>query len=554
MGIDIGHFSVKIAEVEAANKSFTLTRLDEFPLSTDPTKDTDIEVLDILRNLAQQYDSAHTTFVFSLPQEQVVLRNREFPFRERHKILKSIPFELEDDIPFSGENAVFDAKITRYRGTGAEVLACTTPIERISDRLQVARDGGIEPTLISVEGLAFANLLEEWTEPPQEGPPLILEDEDGNVTPQAPETAKAVLNLGHNTTLLIVWSDNRLVTARTLDWGGMDVAKALAGKYNLHIVEALKELRSKGFILTSNDGATKDQIHFSDVIKGVVDELAHELQLAYLEIESEHKVHIDKTFMSGGTCQIQNLGPYLTQKLEVAVNRLKQIPAHASLNFETGGAGEVSSAVAIALAIEGLKRPRNPAINLLRGALARQSQTFKLFVEKWSHTLAVAGTAFLMLLTWSILRDSFSEDMANQAYDQMKIQAKNVTGGELKGSRANPRNIRKYIRKKEMEAKNRKLAEKVQTITSALDVLKQLTESTPTKRKITMDLQKLIIDNDKIEAQGYVARAAEVETLAAAWKAISANGKVEKFRPGFASSGGKAPFGLRLKVNRLKGN
>ena len=92
LGIDIGHFSVKIAEVEAANKSFTLTRLDEFPLSTDPTKDTDIEVLDILRNLAQQYDSAHTTFVFSLPQEQVVLRNREFPFRERHKILKSIPF------------------------------------------------------------------------------------------------------------------------------------------------------------------------------------------------------------------------------------------------------------------------------------------------------------------------------------------------------------------------------------------------------------------------------------------------------------------------------
>ena len=286
----------------------------------------------------------------------------------------------------------------------------------------------------------------------------------------------------------------------------------------------------------------------------MVDNLAHELQLAFLEIESDHQIHIDKTFMSGGTCQIQNVGPYLKQNLEVAVNRLKQIPAHASLNFETGSSGEVSSAVAIALAIEGLKRPRNPAINLLRGALARQSQTLKLFLEKWSHSLAVAGATFLLLLVWSIMRDSMSYDMANQAYDQMKVQAKNVTGGELKGSRANPRNIRKYIRKKEREAKNRKLAEKVQTITSALDVLKKLTQSTPTKRQITIDIQKLIIDNDKVEAQGFVARATEIETLAKAWKALSKDGKVEKFRPGFAAAGGKTPFGLRLNVARVKGN
>ncbi|MCB0385736.1 MAG: pilus assembly protein PilM, partial [Bdellovibrionales bacterium] len=433
------------------------------------------------------------------------------------------------------------------------VLACTSPIERVRNILQVARDGGIEPSIISVEGLAFANLFEEWTEPPHEGPPLAMDEDSGDTTPPTPSSAKVILNIGHRSTLMIVWSQDRLLTARTLDWGGMDVAQALSGKYSLHIVEALKELRKKGFILTSNEGATRDQTIFSDTIKGVVDDFAHELHLAILEIESDHQIHIDKGFMSGGTCQIQNLGPYLTQKLEVPFNRLKQIPAHSALNFESGGGGEVSKAIAIALAIEGLKRPRNPAVNMLRGALAKQSQTLKRFVEKWGHSLAVAGAAFLVLMVWSIMRDSFSSDMASQAYEQMKIQAKNVTGGDLKGARANARNIRKFIREQEMDAKNRKLAEKVQTITSALDVFKGLTESTPSKKNLVLDVQKLIVDNDKVEVQGFIARAPDIDVLANAWKSLSTDGKVEKFRPGFAAKGGKTPFGLRLKVNRLKG-
>lgn len=554
VGIDIGRFSVKIAEVEALNRSFTLTRLEEFPLSTDPTKDNEIEILDLLRNLAQQFDSANTTFVFGLPQEQVVVRSKDFPFRERHKILKSVPFELEDDIPFSGEGALFDAKVTRYRGNGAEVIAVATPVERVHALLQVARDGGIEPTIVSTEGLALANLFEEWTEPPPEGPPLVLDkDKEHPAAPINPAGAQLILNLGHRSTLMIVRSEDRLLTTRTLDWGGLDVARALAAKYNLHIVEALKELRKKAFILTSNEGATRDQVIFSDTIKHVVDEFVHELQLALLEIEADFQVKVEKALMTGGACQIQNLGPYLTQHLEVPFNRLKQIPSHASLNFESGNSGEVSKAIAIALAIEGLKRPRNPATNLLRGELAKQSQTLKRFLQKWGHAMAVGSAAFLCLFLWSILRDSFAEDMANQAYEQMKIQAKNVTNGELKGARANPSSVRKYIRDQEQEAKNRKLAEKVQTISSAMDVFKRLTESTPAKKNVILDVQKFVVDNERVEVQGLVGQGADIETIANAWKSLSADNKIERFTPTLSVPAGKTAFGLRLKVNRIKG-
>ncbi|MBK8203238.1 MAG: pilus assembly protein PilM [Bdellovibrionales bacterium] len=553
VGIDIGRFSVKIAEVEATQRSFTLTRLEEFPLSTDPTKDTEIEVLDILRTISSQYsDHSSTLFVFGLPQEQVIVRLREFPFKERHKILKSIPFELEDDIPFSSDGAIFDGKVTRYRGAGAEVLACTTPLARIKAQIQKARDGSIDPSIICPEGIAFANLFEDWSEPPiQEPAPLATE---ADVSPSAPHGAQAILNIGHKSTFLIIRSENRLVAIRTLDWGGTDIANALAKKYQIHIVEALKELRKKGFILTSDDGATNDQISFSNTIKEVVDGLAHELHLTLLEIESDQNIHIEKAFLCGGACQLQNLGPYLTQKLEIPFNRLKEISGNASLNFESNNAGEVSGAVAISLAIEGLKRPRNPAVNLLRGVLAKQSQTFKRVLEKWGHTLTIAAVSFAALLIWSILRESFSQTMTESALEQLKVQAQNITGGELKGARANSSNIRKYIQEKENEAKNRKLAEKVHSISSALDVLKSITESTPSKKKIVVDVASVRVDNDQVEIQGSVASPSQIDALVASWKGLSLDGKIEKFNPTVKIQSGKSAFGLRFRVERIKGS
>ena len=114
VGIDIGSFSVKLAEIQASSKYYSLTRFQEFPLSVDPNKDKKIEILDILRQIAAAYDVDQTNFTLALQQQNVVLRFRHFPFKERFKILRSIAFELEDDIPFSQEDAVFDAKITRY--------------------------------------------------------------------------------------------------------------------------------------------------------------------------------------------------------------------------------------------------------------------------------------------------------------------------------------------------------------------------------------------------------------------------------------------------------
>ena len=99
--------------------------------------------------------------------------------------------------------------------------------------------------------------------------------------------------------------------------------------------------------------------------------------------------------------------------------------------------------VAFGLALESLKKPKNPAINLLKGSFARKSQAFKLFTEKWSYTLALAAAIFVGSIIYGIIRDSSSLELTNYSQQNLRYHAKNIA--QLKGSKASGRNVKKYV-------------------------------------------------------------------------------------------------------------
>lgn len=111
LGVDIGSSSIKIAEVEGSGRSVSLTQVWHIPLTTDATKDQAIEIIEALRNFTSQYRHRDTRWVVAVPQNLASTRLRFFPFSERSKILKSLPFELEEDIPFDANETLFDARI-----------------------------------------------------------------------------------------------------------------------------------------------------------------------------------------------------------------------------------------------------------------------------------------------------------------------------------------------------------------------------------------------------------------------------------------------------------
>lgn len=546
LGIDIGSSSIKIVEMQSTSKGFQVTQFVEHPLNVAPGADQELEIIEFLRSFTSTYDPNQTKFILSLRQDRVAIRNKFFPFNDRIKIFKSLPFELEEDLPFSSDNAIFDAKIIRTVGGGAEVLACAAPKIHVQNCLQRAQDSGADPDLISYEGTAFANIFERWNEAPPaiSPPPFSINEEENRPT----RHVQLILNMGHSRTLVSAFEGSSLIGVRSILWGGKNIAEAISAKYEIPFLEALKEVQTKAFILTNKVGATFDQVTFSDTIAKSVRELARDLQLSILELKSEFNAEIDSISLSGGVSLVQNIGPFLTQILEAPVNRISVLDNFPNIVFERSVYNGAKAGIALGLAIEGFKKPRNPPINFLRGDFAKENHQLKMLWEKWGHTAKVLTAGLIVLFIYSSLRESFSLSLADRSDEVLKSQAKSVAG--LKGKNASENGIRKYIRENKKRAADLKTLASVANMNSALDVVKKINEATPGKGSVTLDVQELKVEDSQVIMQGYVNSPKEMSLLQQSLTNITQDGQVRAQKSTLQELPSRTAFSFSFNVDR----
>lgn len=565
IGIDIGTFSIKVAIVQNQNKGFSIIHLESFPLSLDPNKDKQLEIVDFLRNFSSKYSREDTKYILGLDESYVSLRRLLFPFQERHKILKSLAFELEDETPFSQDDAIFDAKIIQLVNSSADVIAIACPKSHIERKIQLASDCQLNLEILSLHGFALANNFESWYQsPPQIKNADDLPSQKGedvevsgsghheslkNSVPEQLTPAEIVLDIGHKYTHLLIFKNKVLLESQSFNWGGGSLALALSRKYSIHPVEAQKELELKSFVLVQKEEATRDQIQFSDVISQEIDTLSQMLNLRLIELKSKYQLHYTKGSLVGGVAQLKNLTAYLTQKTMIPFSRKNLFSNNEAIQCTTSTHEAYSYGVAIGLAIEGLKRPKNPPLNLLKDEFEVKSKNLQLFLDKWSYTLKVLTAGFIIFLVSSILRDNLALTNADLVREELKSQAKNILG--LKGSKANERAVERYIREQQVALKNKKLSESLDQINSPLDILENLSRAIPKTPLVDINLKYFKLLNSNLEIQGEIRSNSQLEQLKQALIAIAKNHKVTTNQVRFQPQRGYQAFAFQLNVERM---
>lgn len=550
VGIDIGSYSVKICVAESTKKGLHITQYFEQPLINANPVDRELEVIEYLRSQLAGFDPINTRFVLGLPQEFVSIRYKIFPFRDRIKILKSLPFELEEDLPFPSEDTIFDGRITRMDSAQSEVLACASPSDIIKKYVQFAKDSNFQSSLLTPDALAFSNLFTNWTEavPVSTTPIASLDEESGHEQALAPnQPYQMILNIGYSKTLVLLFDNDRLIDVRSLSWGGKVVAEALSRKYEFPLVEALKQLQSSAFILTSTDGATSDQIFYSTLIASAISDLIKDLKFTLIEFQSIYKCSVSSISMTGGISKIQNLGPYITQGLEIPVNRFSVLEHFPEVHFEKSNHVDVACGTVLGLALEGLRKPRNPPLNLLKGEFTQKSNSLVILYEKWGEALKYGIILFIAFFIYSSVRYSFSESMVESSVETMKDQAKNIA--KLKGSKANESNIKKFIKEKKKVIKDMKTLSGIASMNSAVSVMKKINDAIPSKQLLPIEMSKISIKEKKVILEGYVGDAKDIALLEQAFKNL-ATGKIQSTNPPLPAKAGRKAFHFEFEVDR----
>lgn len=538
IGIDIGTLSIKVADVELAGRSLILRDFLEIPYTLDISTDKRIEILSALARIAQSYDPHTCKFVVGISQDRVSVRNKNFPFREKVKILKSLPFELEDEIPFDQDKAVFDAKVVKFSGVTSEVLACATPNKYVEDLIKLTNEAGIDADVISTDGFALSNLFTNWwTSPP----------EAQNMDESSP--ADVYLHMGHSKTVLMVMQNQTLIETRSIQVGGYEVVKAIQKTYEISFAEGLKGLQEKGFVLTKNDGATKDQVTFSNAIINALNPLVTELKKTIVEIESEKSISIQGIQLLGGLSHLVNIAPFLTNKLGIICNPISHLSSGIKVYAAQTNELQKDSAIAIGLAIEGLKKPKNPAINFRKGVFAKAGANATVFWKKWKKTVQYATAALLVFTVYSYTREMFAVSLVDKATEALTSVARSPAVG-LKGAQARPGAIGTYIREKKKEINDHQKLADLKVINSPLDLINKITNALPPRTKLPVDIRQFAVRSESVVIQGELSSQDQLNTMKSLLRNLAIDKKLQELQPTITSKDGRMVFHMSFKMDR----
>ncbi len=565
LGIDIGEDSIKIAEVVQNKKSIYVQAVYEKKLSQQVTAhDREIEAIEYIRQIAPQLDFASARVVMSLRQDKVTVRKKQFPFADRSKILKSLSFEMEEDIPFDPDLCLFEAKVILTEGLSAHVLAIAAPKTHIEKCLSIAKDFGVDPYTLTVDGIAFANLLEAWDNAPPQfatatGPLSFTADEDipeveeTNSSPAFGSPIQVTLNIGHKRTLLCAQIEGRLVFVRSLMWGADQIISEFMRKFQLPYLEAQRLLQNEAALLLSKTNQDFETANTASTIEKSMRELVRDLQMSFLELQSEFHGNIQNVYLTGGLSLLPNVGAFLTQHLEVPCNPVSLLdhyidPTTIQTNNIPLESVKSRFATAVGIAIEAFKKPKNPALQFMKGEFVAENNRLKQFWTDWGLIAKTAAAAVIVFFIWGGFRESMTVTLAEKGDEALTTQAKNVA--RLPRKQANEKGIKKYISDNKKRAQEFKLLSQVAGMNSALDVLKKISEVSPDKSQSKIDIMQLQITDDNVKIVGYANSPREVTLMNQRLATMALNKKVTEETPTLPSQPNRVAFSLSLKTDR----
>ena len=549
IGIDIGEYSIKVVELLHNKKNISINQIQEKILNLNGSdQDRELEAIEFMRQFMSTQDFTATRFVMAVRQDKVTSRFKTFPFSDRLKIQKSLSFEMEEDIPFDADICLFESKVIRTQGASADIIANAIPKRNIEKIVALASDFGIDLHLITIEGLAFANLIENWDQtPPSKAAEFTIDDPE-----KTKKNIQIVLNIGHKKTLLTAYENSRLIFTRSLFWGADQLIQDIVKRYQLPVIDAVKTLQTKGQLLLSKQGASFEQSQLSDVLSKSLRELVRDLQMSVLELQSEFNAEITEISMTGGTSLLQNLGAFLTQHLEIPCNPVSLLQQYSSslaaLGFTETQNVDARFNEAFSFALEAYKKPRAPAANLLKGEFAKQNDRFKVLWQQWHRVAQIAVASLIVLFIWSFVREGFSSNLVEKGDEALKSQARTVA--RLPKKQANEAGIKKYIRENKKKAAELKLIAQVAQMNSALEILKKVSDAAPGKEQVKIDLMNFQVNDDVVQMTGYANTPREVNLLIQNLKSLNTAAEITSKPGSLKPVANRVSFNLTFKADR----
>ncbi|MFH1612404.1 MAG: type IV pilus assembly protein PilM [bacterium] len=294
IGIDIGTDSVKIIEIEKTTRgielvNFGLSRLPEGTI-VDGVITNSMAVEEAIKNIIQKnnFHIKKGTVVTSISGKFAIVKKIKMPLLQEKEIRQSIMWEAEQYIPFDIKDVIVDFQIlaTSENEKGTDVLLVAIKKERIHTHLEILNKLKLSPSIIDVDSFAVVNSYLTNTT-----------NKEGVV---------AFINLGANTTNIIILNNEELQFTRDIAMGSKEITQAISQEMKISYEEAENYKKTQTVNLLS--------------VNNILENLIMEIQRSIDYYKSSfYNMNVGKIILSGGGAKYKNIDRILNRKLNLFV-------------------------------------------------------------------------------------------------------------------------------------------------------------------------------------------------------------------------------------------
>lgn len=301
VGIDISPLSIRFIEIIKNKKGFRVGKFGSQKFSTPFVFEDEKGGLEEVRTILKKWKKEHKlNFVeVSLPEEKGYLYKTEVPLGSDTEIRQTIEFGLEENVPISPAEAIFDYRIISVSEEDAskvKVVVTVLPHTVVQDYVELFESCELTPISFLIEAQALSR--------------AIISREDKNTY--------LIVNIGELKTGIFIVSEGTVQFTSTLSIGGQDFNNAIMKQFKNTYEEADLFKKSGGFEKTDkNKEVFEALISAASVFKDEIEKI-----YIYWKTHGDKKgveVDIHKIVLCGKDSLMKGFKEYLEENLRVSV-------------------------------------------------------------------------------------------------------------------------------------------------------------------------------------------------------------------------------------------
>lgn len=306
LGLDIGHSSVKIVQLEKEKGSWKLVRAEmeeTSPLSKrEITKDPTLFIITAIKKIIEKQKIKVKNVVSGISGEFVVERVIKLPKMKKNELKEALFWEAKKEVNWPPEKIVIDYSVNENEKDSNEfdVFLVIAQREMIEKHLSLLKGAGLIPFAVESKAGALNACLKEAK---------VLDY----------KTTQALLDIGAQSCFLVISEDGFLRFSREIKIGGDDLTYAISDQLNCDIdsAEGIKKQKTED-LKNREDG---DLI--LNAILQQLDRVAIEVNRSFDYFKAQNPQKKIKTlFLTGGGSKLYGLEKFFENQLKIKTKRI----------------------------------------------------------------------------------------------------------------------------------------------------------------------------------------------------------------------------------------